>query len=133
MRRPPGVGRLEVLAAGVGAVVGLARLFDRLLRRRLLRLLLAVRRLRLDPPHDAVHQLAAGAAGHVLGHPLVLEGRELLPALAAAEQLRLERAVTHLLQQRAEERLGDPGLRLLDQLLVLGLADRLRPGSGWVQ
>ena len=35
------------------------------------------------------------------------------PPLPAAEQLGLERAVVHLLQQRAEERLRDPLPRLL--------------------
>ena len=64
--------------------------------------------------------LAAGAAAHVLGQLLVVQPGKRLPALPAAEQLGLERAVAHLLEERAEERLRDPGAGLVDHLVVLG-------------
>src|SRR5688500_16403083 len=63
-----------------------------------------------DPADDRVDELAAGAPCHTLGELLVVERRERLPAAAAGEEVRLERALLHLLEEGAEEGLRHPRL-----------------------
>src|SRR4051812_6149057 len=82
------------------------------------RLLLCVRVLRLDLPHDAVDELVPDAAAHALGKVLVVERAEGLAAATAVKHVGFERTFTHLLQHGAEEALSDPGLSLLHELVV---------------
>jgi hypothetical protein len=56
---------------------------------------------------ERVDEFVAGAAAEVFGEVFIEQGVERLPATAAVEQVALERVLTHLLQQRAEERRGD--------------------------
>jgi hypothetical protein len=67
---------------------------------------------------------------HLVDQLLVEQPAERLPAAAALEQLALERAVPHLLQHGAEERLADElaGV-LLDPGLLDGRVVRARVGD----
>src|SRR5688572_25585840 len=81
--------------------------------------LLLVRLAGFDLADDRVDELRPRAAAHPLGHLLVVERTERLPAAAAREKLGLERALAHLLHQRAEECRGDEDLSLLTEGIIL--------------
>src|SRR5687767_11370930 len=84
-------------------------------------LLLLVGGGRLDLADHGLHELAAHAVGHALGELLVVERGERLSAAAPGEEVGLERAVFHLLEERPEESLSDPLLGLGCDAVVLGL------------
>src|SRR5436309_190242 len=73
-----------------------------------------------DAIDDRVDQLLSRAARHSLGQVLVIQLAKRLPPAAAIKQLALERALAHLLEQRAEEGLADENLRVLHELVVPG-------------
>jgi hypothetical protein len=82
----------------------------------------SVRRLRkplLNMPHDRPHQFPPARPSHSLGQMLIHQRLKRLRAATAIQNLRLERALVHLLEQRAEERLRHQLLRLARQLLLM--------------
>ena len=75
-----------------------------------------------ESPDDALHQpISRTGAGHPLGQLLIELGLERLPAAAALQQLRLERAVPHLLKHGPEKRLGHKHACQAVELIVLVL------------